>query len=198
MLFSICGHLLVFSLFSFSFGERRFAKDIPRVYFWGQIWQSADLALPLKATSVYPLPLSSLLAKIATVEVLTTPQYIKPIVSCAFNEKRIDSLQTPAPFLLPLSYKRESVIIFHPLLPYHFLLYFKDRQTVHIELKFYIKSPDNPGAILTKRKISSGNLEVDLLAKRYIGHYLFFQGKRFLPREWHSVKIDLSAKDVQP
>jgi len=46
-----------------------------------------------------------------------------------------------------------------------------------------------------KRKISSGNLEVDLLTMRYIGHYLFIQQKRFTPNNWQTVKIDLSEKE---
>jgi hypothetical protein len=88
--------------------------------------------------------------------------------------------------------QKESVLVFHPLLPYQLQLYFKDRQTVHIELMFNIISGRENKAIVVKRKISSGNLEADLLSLRYISHYLFIQRARFQPNNWQTVKIDLS------
>ena len=83
----------------------------------------------------------------------------------------------------------------HPLLPHDFALYFKDRQIAHVELEFNFVSSRQPAVAVIKRKISSGNLEVDLLSMRYIGHYLFIQQTKFAPNSWRTVKIDLSAKD---
>jgi len=90
--------------------------------------------------------------------------------------------------------RKDSVIIFHPQLPYDFLLYFKDRQEVHIELLFKISRDLEDRSIVIKRKISSGNLEADLLAMRYIDHYLFLQQARLPLDSWRAVKIDLGLK----
>jgi hypothetical protein len=91
---------------------------------------------------------------------------------------------------------KPPVFIFHPILPAGFSLYFKDRQLAHVELS-YRMSGDSGGRLLpeVKRKISSGNLEVDLLCKRYITNYLFAQRLAFSPSFWQVVKIDLSDKD---
>jgi hypothetical protein len=117
----------------------------------------------------------------------------KPPLVLAFNPGK-GAFIKPVSTFLPVR-KKEPEIIFHPLLPYSFTLYFKDRQIAHVELLFNIVS--NKGlrnAAVIKRKISSGNLEVDLLIMRYIEHYLFIQQARFTPNTWQSVKIDLSAK----
>jgi len=87
-----------------------------------------------------------------------------------------------------------SVLMFHPLLPYQLQLYFKDRETVHIELMFDIVSQEGKEYIVVKRKISSGSLDADLLCSRYIGHYLFIQRSSFAANKWQSVKIDLSKQ----
>jgi hypothetical protein len=83
----------------------------------------------------------------------------------------------------------------YPKLPHHFLIYFKDRQRVHIELMFNIMTKAMINTILIKRKVSSGNLEADLLSMRYMSHYLFIQQSKFIPDKWQTVKIDLWAKD---
>jgi hypothetical protein len=83
--------------------------------------------------------------------------------------------------------------MFYPRLPYHFALYFKDRQTVHIELMFQVISGAQRNSILVKRRVSSGNLEADLLSMRYISRYLFIQQRGFAPNKWQTVKIDLST-----
>jgi hypothetical protein len=87
-----------------------------------------------------------------------------------------------------------SVLTFHPLLPYGLQLYFKDREAVHIELEFNIVSENGKDYIVVKRKISSGNLDADLLCSRYISHYLFIQRLGFAANKWQSVKIDLSKQ----
>jgi hypothetical protein len=87
---------------------------------------------------------------------------------------------------------KDSVVMIHPLLPYQLQLYFKDRQSVHLELMFMVTSNRSKKFIEIKRKISSGNLEADLLCSRYLGHYLFIQQGRFALNSWQTVKIDLS------
>jgi len=135
----------------------------------------------------------------------------KPPVSLTFNQEKIAftpletigrqekdnvSLTGFTRELTPISLmsgRKESAIMFYPRLPYHFALYFKDRQTVHIELAFAVISGDKRNSILVKRRISSGNLEADLLSMRYISRYLFMQQRGFVPNKWQTVKIDLST-----
>jgi hypothetical protein len=88
---------------------------------------------------------------------------------------------------------RPAAIVFHPVLPYSFSLYFKDRQVAHVELIYRLQPEGGQGSIAVKRKISSGNLEVDLLSMRYIRRYLFIQ--QAAKNDWQTVKIDLSAKE---
>jgi hypothetical protein len=88
-----------------------------------------------------------------------------------------------------------SVLTFHPLLPYELQLYFKDWEAVHIELMFNIVSEKGKDYIVVKRRISSGNLDADLLCSRYISHYLFIQRSGFAENKWQSVKIDLSKQE---
>jgi hypothetical protein len=88
--------------------------------------------------------------------------------------------------------ERDSVIMIHPLLPFQLQMYFKDRQSVHMELMFTIASAGSRRHVIIKRKVSSGNLDADLLCARYLGHYLFIQQARFVPNTWQTVKIDLS------
>ena len=86
--------------------------------------------------------------------------------------------------------RQESSIMFYPSMPYHFLLYFKDRQTAHMEITFYISAE---GKILgLKRKISSGNPEVDLLIMRNLTHFLNLFKTNLALDSWQTVKIDLS------
>lgn len=94
----------------------------------------------------------------------------------------------------PAVFRREgdSSVMIHPLLPFQLQLYFKDRQSVHLELMFKIIAAGTRRQILVRRKISSGNLEADLLCARYLGHYLFIEQARFVPNTWQSVRIDLS------
>ncbi len=94
------------------------------------------------------------------------------------------------PYLPVETKKAASSIMFYPPMPYHFLLYFKDRQTAHMEVAFYI-SPEGRVSGL-KRKISSGNPEVDLLIMRNLTHFLNLCRTNFALDSWQTVKIDLS------
>jgi hypothetical protein len=89
--------------------------------------------------------------------------------------------------------KADSSIVFYPPMPYHFLLYFKDRQVAHMEVAFYI-SPEGKISGL-KRKISTGNPEVDLLIMRNLFHFLNLCKSNFSLSSWQTVKIDLTHND---
>lgn len=116
--------------------------------------------------------------------------YLKPSAALSLIPSRqaVKSLPIAADSLK----RRDPVLLLHPLLPYQFDLYFKDRQEVHIELEFFITQMGDRNFVSLRRKISSGNLEADLLSMRYIGHYLFIQQARFMPNSWQTVKIEFS------
>ena len=195
---SLLGHMAVFSIFSFSFGGRISKLNYAGISFLGPILRSPDFRSQVFVPSQHRwtdfcrkpniLAISSLDKGYA----LSSPQYLKPAAFLSmYREKIIFIPKEPIRFLQK---KKESAIVFHPYLPYDFLIYFKDRQRVHIELMFNIISNDKTSSIAVKRRISSGNLEADLLSMRYISHYLFIQQARFAPNSWQTVKIDLSAK----
>jgi hypothetical protein len=119
--------------------------------------------------------------------------YFKPVAVELQAEKKLFLERVPVFNTLPQ--QRAPVLLFHPLLPYQLQLYFKDRQDVHIELQFKIHETLTRNAIEIKRKISSGNIEADLLSLRYISHYLFIQKGGFQTNQWHPVKIDLSTAE---
>jgi len=197
ILFSLLGHLAVFSLFSFSFGKR-FDTDYQGIYFWGTFLPASDFLIS-------PRPDDNFIRRILisphnikvkkTTDSVTLPLgYLKPALCPALTQEKITYLpRTNSAY--PGSARKEAVMMFYPELPYQFSLYFQDRQMVHIELIFHIKTVGDREEVTIKRKISSGNLEADLLSMRYISHYLFIQKSRFLPGIWQSVKIDLAAKD---
>ena len=198
---SLLGHITVFSIFGFTFGSIIPKVNYAPVSFLGSILASSDLN---NFTFTQPIIHRGVgFGKKANTLILDTASrgyivvlkpYFKPCASLSINqEKRI---VVPTTELTSFAWeKREPVITFYPHLPYHFLLYFKDRQKVHIELMFNIISNARRNRTLIRRKVSSGNLEVDLLSMRYIGHYLFVQQGRFTPNTWQTVKIDLSARN---
>lgn len=203
VIISLLGHLTVFSIFSLSFGTVIPRANFAPVSFWGAVLGGSQVAAPrqlwrepgLKNKSFSAKPQTQTLKKVSAGQSPARSYYLKPPLNPAFSAKK--SVPVKAPPVLPLSpEKREPMILFHPVLPYGFGLYFKDRQVAHVELLFNIE----PGAgsrnsIAVKRRISSGNLEVDLLCMRYIGHYLFIEQERFAQNSWQAVKIDLSRKD---
>ncbi len=200
ILVSLAGHAAAFSIFSFSFGNKILKSEYSPVSFLGQILMDCDLTLPGNIhalASRYMRKDVTLLSFLRDGDDKTglTPGYnLKPMAKFPFSfytDKEKFLYRTPAGPFSPR--KKEPAIIFHPLLPYHFLLYFKDRQAVHIELSFNRVS--SLGSVVIKRKISSGNLEADLLAMRYIGHLFYIGEERFSFDRWNTVKIDLSAKN---
>ena len=198
VIISSLGHLLVFGMFSFSFNSYKPLNQEPTLVFWGQILPKAalDFRGPGRVTGPAINPkLDTVLPKRPSPESSLAINYsLKPRVELPFNiEKPAFTPPDVIPEFVPA--KKDSPIMFHPLLPYQLQLYFKDRQAVHIELMFNIVSLRGKNSILIKRKISSGNLDADLLSSRYINHYLFIQQARFPRDNWQTVKIDLSTKN---
>ncbi len=198
LIISSFGHLMLFGLFSFSFDQSRLASHEPALVFWGQILPKAALDF----NDPGPAPRLRIIPKLETVlpERQASGSYpvldysLKPQVECSFNAGKPAFVPADViPEFRPK--KKDSPIMFHPLLPYQLQLYFKDRQAVHIELMFNIVSGKEKNYIMIRRKISSGNLEADLLSLRYINHYLFIQQSRFARDSWQTVKIDLSTKN---
>lgn len=198
LIISSLGHLMVFSLFSFSFNQNNPGNREPALVFWGQILPKASLDFQplIQASGLRISPkLDTVLPQKVSPQFLAYPDYsLKPAVEFPFNtEKPSFTSADIIPEVFPQ--KKDSPIMFHPLLPYQLQLYFKDRQAVHIELMFNIVSLGGKNSVLIKRKISSGNLEADLLSLRQINHYLFIQQARFARNSWQTVKIDLSPKN---
>ncbi|MFH0762395.1 MAG: hypothetical protein V1925_00710 [Candidatus Omnitrophota bacterium] len=212
---SLLGHITVLGIFSLSFGSRIPRADFAGVSFWGAVLSGQQVAAPLPLARENNLKIQPVAKKVQT-KVFAKPglskislsgQYFpaqagsrlilsdwweKPQINTALNtKKKIDLPGVLFSLPAPLE-KRDPMLLFHPVLPYGFSLYFKDRQVAHVEVMFNIESAGPRNSIAVKRKISSGNLEVDLLCARYIGHYLFIEQARFAPDKWQTVKIDLS------
>jgi len=207
---SLLGHIALFSIFSFSFGQRVPRSNYPEVSFWGGVLRTADLR-------PYPnagLPDSLALHNRGIKEIITGKPGMEPVKGV--NDVELESLfyghylkpavliETIPDKAIPVQedatysrwHKKDvPAIMFYPSLPPHLLLYFKDRQLAHIELAFNISRGRKINPVVIKRKISSGNLEVDLLSMRYISHYLFIQQAAFPSNTWQTVKIELSSKD---
>jgi hypothetical protein len=207
---SCCVHLCVFSLFCFSFKPRTINVPVFAVSYLGEGADSfnAGVGFPnapaftrRQLFSFFNLKRSRLFSRTGLDDAknkryrMLLSTYLKPRLAVAGSgDKRgfVDKGE-PARFLLP---HKAPVFVFHPILPAGFSLYFKDRQLAHVELSYRLSS--GPGLRFlpeVKRKISSGNLEVDLLCQRYITNYLFAQRLAFAPSAWQVVKIDLSDKD---
>jgi len=196
---SLLGHLAVFSIFTLSFGTIIPKADFTNISFWGAVLGKSQVMAPqqpIQAAGFKFNPFTAksktqFLGKVSAAQVPAGSYYLKPPITAVFDtEKNVRIATTPV--LAPALEKREPMILFHPALPYGFSLYFKDRQVAHVELAFNINSGASRNSIAVKRKISSGNLEVDLLCMRYIGHYLFIEQDRFARNSWQAVKIDLS------
>ena len=196
---SSLSHLLVFALFSFTFGQNSSQRAESIMVFWGQILPKAALnpnrpvltgAGQISQKSGNVLPKSS-----NPVFNLSADSSIKPQVELPISLSKEPFIADTFIAAWPLALKKESSIMLHPLLPYQLQIYFKGRQTVHIELMFKISSLEGKNTVLIERKISSGNLEADLLSSRYMTHYLFIQRARFPLDSWQTVKIDLSTQN---
>lgn len=198
LVFSLVSHVTFFSIFSLSFGNRIQSADYARVNFWGQAAKIELRSPPDKIIRgikgiFLNQPVNPRL-EFAAKETPLKGYYLKPLSPLSFNTRK-QSLARKQEKPFSPARRHEPSIVFHPLLPYDFALYFKDRQVAHVELMFNMARSGGKILPIIKRKISSGNLEVDLLSIRYIGRYLFIQEADFAPNSWRTVKIDLSAKD---
>lgn len=201
---SLTGHLVILSIFNFSFGTAiPKPKGYESVLFLGQLLGSSQVTGPLqlaknsavaKKQFFVTRPNTLLFNKMEEARFPYQDSYVKPRMLAIKSMEKEALPKVSFPVLISLS-RKDPALIFHPVLPYHFTLYFKDRQVAHVELMFNIVSKGTRTSIFLKRKISSGNLEVDLLTMRYMGHYLFIQQSKFPPNIWRNIKIDLSAKD---
>jgi hypothetical protein len=197
---SAIGHLAVFSLFSLSFSNKIPNADYT-IFFWGQFLRNSQVSQPvLNKAELFK---NLFMRKPDTLTLDKLPKdsdfslsrfYAKPALPIYYKTEKAVFIEQP---LSPLQFPKrpQPQIIFHPVLPYEFSLYFRDRQIAHVELMFKTVPTPVRNSILIKRKISSGNLELDLLTLRYIGHYLFIQPMRPVSDNWQTVKIDLSAKN---
>jgi hypothetical protein len=191
---SSAAHLAAFGLFSFSLGAVIPAARNPPLNFWGALAQRQEPSpAEIKAPdSGFVRERPAFGVKKAASFTREDPDfYFKPPVTPALQAEKRPFLQPPVQGLV-MPVRRQPEIVIHPLLPSSFNLYFKDRQTAHVEFQFKVW-PTGANLVALKRKISCGNLEVDLLSQRYIGHYLFIQRAKFSPGSWQPVKIELSA-----
>ncbi len=189
---SLCGHLALFGIFSFSFGPALRRANYPSINSTGALLSSYDLSRKLIQQSVN----DKILSQSAIVSAKKIPGnqalpagYAKPASKLAISrDKAVFLMPRVGKFIL----KKKPAIMFYPRLPNYFSVYFQDRQKVHIELLFNIVAASPENTLTVKRSISSGNLEVDLLSMRYISNYLFIQKSSFPTNGWQPIKIDLS------
>lgn len=202
LLFSFLGHLTFFSLFSFSFGNSLTSANFTGMDFRGSFLSDTDLN-PLSGKSkssnlsvcrAYDIYLMDKILSDKPLANNVSARINKPPVRFSISENKIDFHPIA---VLPFDIKNKPSIMLYPRMPSYFNLYFKDRQLVHIELLFNISAKTPVKSVIVKRKISSGNLEADLLVMRYMSHYLYLQQTRFSPDVWQEVKIDLATNDDQ-
>jgi len=194
---SISWHFLFFGIFEPTFATKAHLQGLDRVAFLGSLLQNRDFLRSFE---------QNLIAERRTVNMKTVypkkregdfalpslQEAVKPMAQLSASvDKKIFLPERTQGFMY--AYKEKPPLTFYPILPYSFLFYFRDRQTAHIEFTFYIS--DAGKITLVKRKVSSGNLDADLLAYRYITHCLFLQEGRFPANTWQNVKIDLTRKE---
>jgi len=208
LIISLLGHTTIFSLFSFSFGYKIPKVDYAAVSFWGGILRTSDLkplpqARAIDVRNIRNRGIKENFVREFNINPIEKTDkgylgdfgyYLKPAAFLGIKDEKAIFIPENTP--IPLPHRGQiPAIMFYPSLPHHFLLYFKDRQLAHIELMFNIISGQKINPVVIKRKISSGNLEADLLSMRYIGHYLFIQQAAFPFNIWQTVKIELTPKD---
>jgi hypothetical protein len=190
----------MFGLFSFSFGNKLPAANYVNVSFWGGVLKNYDLFSNSRVAYNWSirepgvkLPNVLSVEKEVSQENSASRDYPKPGVNLTLqNNKEVFAQGITSAYLL--GRRKESVVMFYPQLPYDFRLYFQDRQIAHIELKYRVDVTEKKSSLVIKRKISSGNLEADLLCMRYIEQYLSSQQERAVPQIWQTVKIELEPK----
>lgn len=204
---SIFAHIAVFSMFTVSLGPKIIKQNYPQVVFFGQVLNNNtnyllsaapnsihEATINLNNNSIFMQETNSLREKCNIGMILNPATYaLKPNFMIELDIKKA-SFKYSSQMVAPNVLRPNPAIIFHPILPFGFNIYFQDRQIAHVELMFKVISSGMRKAILVKRKVSSGNLDVDLLSSRYIEHYLFIKQNNFITGEWLTVKIDLAAR----
>lgn len=206
---SLAGHLAVLGIFGFSFGNKIPIADYGSINFLGDFLKKYDflsekrpdkdyfkknIIISSQQQSFFKKSVNSQNQKKALAKEVIFGPFVKPKVSASFSgTKQSYFIRLPDWQIAPK--KKRDVLTFYPVMPRHFSLYFKDRQVAHIELMFNIPKDKKNAVVTIKRKVASGNLEVDLLSKRYMSHYLYLQQSRFTPDKWNTVKIELAPKN---
>ncbi|MDD5566203.1 MAG: hypothetical protein PHG31_04880 [Candidatus Omnitrophica bacterium] len=195
---SLIGHLAVWGIFSFSFGEPLQKPIHTPVFFWGQLLQGRDMQSDFFAASLPAIQIKKqegarlLFKKPSAVSTEPQAYYLKPSAGLIAPSSKLDFMPRATVGSYPYG-KQDAMIMLHPILPEYFMLLFQDRQVVNIGLEFKIITSKKRNYTILKRKISSGNLQADLLTMRYISHYLFIQGERFHQDSWQTISIELST-----
>jgi hypothetical protein len=195
---SLIWHVVCFSSVELTFGKKVAESnfELTKIFFLGPILQKADYypqsVQQTKTSAADRLKARNLvnMLKLGSSEargLISENILLKKPPTLILTESKAAYFKSTPPVKIK---KADSSIMFYPPMPYHFLLYFKDRQVAHMEVAFYI-SPDGKIAGL-KRKISTGNPEVDLLIMRNLSHFLNLCKSNFSLSSWQTVKIDLS------
>lgn len=203
LILSLSWHILCAGIFSPTFGPGLDRLHFPEILFLGSILDSDDLRpYQRQDKSIQPslnprisqfnLKASVLKDRNGT-NLFSLIKYKRPLFNLNYDkEAKIIALRQSDYDILEGT-RRASSLVFYPRLPYSFLIYFKDRQRAHIEFSFYIS--EKGVVTFVDRKITSGNLEVDLLASRYISRHLNLIKGQFPLNSWQTVKIDLTRRD---
>ena len=188
---SVFLHLAAFSLISLSFKYRIEDPGYANLYFLGKIFTSRDIATigGINQHKQDNVPVS-----LPAVPLLPSKSYYRPLLAGSIALTKESNIKAGVDVPAEFPERKSPGMVFYPVLPYDFALYFNDRQVAHVELKYRAQDAINPDYISLKRSISSGNLEADLLTMRYIQRHLFIERLRSNPAAWQTVKIDLSSR----
>jgi len=196
LIVSLACHVVCFRGVDFTFGKKLDAQSLKafKIFFLGSILGGED---SLQSESDSPVGMDKL-----TQRLFLNMLQVQPLPGYEFTSQK----QAPEKLSLmkltqeKISYYKpcapaqrkeiEPSVMFYPSMPYHFLLYFKDRQTAYMEVDYYISAHGKVMGI--KRRVSSGNPEVDLLIMRNLVQFLELYKSNLVLDSWQTVKIDLS------
>lgn len=194
---SLCGHLLGLAFIKPIMGEGSLKLKGLKIFFLGSLLSQDEVNIKKDNYSFFKtepdsdkriflnLRMSWLQPAYRNMEFLEF-KFRRPLFDLSiFNQRQIPYFQPQACFL-----KKEASLIFSPYIPYSFLLYFKDRQKAYLEFLFYISKEGRLNSI--NRRISSGNLEIDLLVMRHITRSLYLIRNSFPSESSQIVKVEFS------
>jgi hypothetical protein len=196
ILVSCAFHGITAALFTFSFGRVLPAPSVTETHFLGQLLNSWDIVPEMAAAT----------------GMVRTREGVDALLPAAKSRARAVPEQLPFAALkpgravvivpekgsaafhqVPFPVRVEPVITFYPHLSPNILLYFKDRQNIHMELGYMMELRQGRPKVQVRRRVSSGNLEADLLSMRYIGRSLMLHQVYLEPSHWYRAKIDLAV-----